>query len=319
MAGNSKRKGAVRNTEAKKPRAVGSGGNRRQGLEGKGPTPKATERPGHVTGKRVRAEAAQAAKQQGGRGRGPRGGSKNPDIVAGRNQVLEAVLAGVPARTLLVQRNIDADPRIKQALTTALEKGLEMRECRREELDELAGGVHQGIVLEVAPYEYTDIADLLFAGTDRRPALLVALDGVTDTRNLGAIARSAAAFDGTGIVIPSRRSATVTAASWRTSAGALAHIPVAMVTNLNRTIEDAKEAGFTVVGLAGEGSTDIDALGLGNDPVLLVIGGEGKGLSRLVAQNCDLLASIPINGRVESLNAAVAAGIALHAVVSARA
>ena len=144
------------------------------------------------------------------------------------------------------------------------------------------------------------------------------LDGVTDTRNLGAIARSAAAFGATGLVIPSRRSATVTAAAWRTSAGAFAHVPVAMVPNLSNAIEQAKQAGFMVVGLAGEADSDITAANLGNEPVAIVVGSEGKGLGRLVAENCDILASIAISDAMESLNVSVAAAIAMHSVVTAR-
>jgi 23S rRNA (guanosine2251-2'-O)-methyltransferase len=322
MAGNSKRQGAIRNTDAKKPRVVGSGGNRRQGLEGKGPTPKASERTGHVASRRATAADKAAAKTERARG-GTRRAERNPadgELVVGRNPVVEALAARVPAKALHVQRFIDADPRIKQAMKSALEQGVEVKEVSRDQLDRLSDGVvHQGMALSVAAYEYADISDLLSIGAIRSPGLLVALDGVTDPRNFGAIIRSAVAFGGTGIVIPSRRSATVTSTAWRTSAGALAHIPVAMVTNVSRSIEQAQESDFTVIGLAGDAGTDIDSLNLGKQPVMLVIGGEGKGLGRLVAQRCDHLASISINPRVESLNAAVAGGIALHEVARSRA
>lgn len=312
MAGNSQRRGAMRGP--KKPRTVGTGGKNRRRLEGKGPTPKAAEREGHVAKRRadakVRAEE-KAAQPVRGQRRRP---ASNPDeLVVGRNQVLEALTANVPSKALHVQRGIDADPRVKQAMALAATEGITIKEHSRADLDGMSDGVvHQGIALTVAPYEYSDLADILGLGTDRRPALLVALDGITDTRNLGAIARSAAAFGGTGLVITSRRSATVTAAAWRTSAGALAHLPVAMVTNLSRAIAEAQKAGFTVVGLAGEGASSLDTLDLGNEPVMLVIGSEGKGLGRLVSETCDYLASIPIDTRIESLNASVAAGIALH-------
>jgi len=323
MAGNSKRQGAIRKEGVKKAK-VGSGGNRRQGLEPKGPTPKAVERPAHVAHKRATAAAKSeprveaAPKPHRAAARKPSGKS-NSDIVAGRNPVVESLATGVPSEALFVQRAIDPDPRIKQALALAMAAGIQIREASRTDLDALSDGVtHQGILLEVAPYEYRDLDDVLLVGTDKTPGLVVALDGVTDPRNLGAIARSAAAFGATGMVIPERRSAGVTASAWRTSAGAIAYVPVAKVTNLTRSIEAAKKAGFTVVGLAGDADVDIRDADLGNEPVMLVIGSEGKGLGRLVAESCDIRASISISSRVESLNAAVAAGIALHAVVSGR-
>ncbi len=320
MAGNSKRQGAVRNADKKKKPTVGSGGNRRDALAGKGPTPKATERPGHVAKKREDAKERAAAKEAARRPhKNRRRSEQTGEVVAGRNPVAEALAAGVPALKLHIQRSIDSDPRIKQAMAAALTLGIPIAEHSRDDLTDLCDGVvHQGIALSVAPYEYADFEDLLGLGTDRRPALLIALDGITDTRNLGAIIRSAAAFGGTGIVIPNRRSASVTAAAWRTSAGALAHVPVAQVTNLTRSIEAAKSAGFMTVGLAGESSTPLGEVDLGSEPVMLVIGSEGKGLGRLVAQSCDFRVGIPISDRVESLNAGVAAGIALYAVVAGR-
>ena len=320
MAGNSKRQGAMRKPDAKKPRTVGSGGNRRQKLSGKGPTPKAEERTGHVAKQRKDAAeraAEKEARRSRSKGRGGRGSSD--EVVAGRNPVVEALNADIPAISLHVQRNIDADPRIREAMRKALELGIPIKEHGRDELSDLVDGVvHQGIALTIAPYEYKELDDVLGLGTNTRPALLVVLDGVTDTRNLGAIARSAAAFGATGIVIPSRRSATVTAAAWRTSAGAFAHVPVAMVSNLTNALEKAKSAGFMTVGLAGDADADITKAELGNDPVVLVVGSEGKGLSRLVSETCDIRASIAIEDEVESLNVSVAAAIAMHSVVTGR-
>ncbi|MDQ7993268.1 MAG: 23S rRNA (guanosine(2251)-2'-O)-methyltransferase RlmB, partial [Propionicimonas sp.] len=150
------------------------------------------------------------------------------------------------------------------------------------------------------------------------PALLVALDNISDPRNLGAIVRSAAAFGAQGVIIPERRSAQLTAAAWKTSAGAAARIPVALVTNLNRTLKQYADAGFTVVGLDGEAETDISGFPGSDGPVLLVVGSEGEGLARLVRQNCDVLAAIPIGSAVESLNASVAAAIALYEISRSR-
>ncbi len=149
--------------------------------------------------------------------------------------------------------------------------------------------------------------------------LVVACDSITDPRNLGAIIRSAAAFGAHGVIIPERRSAQMTAAAWKTSAGAAARVPVARVTNLNRTLKAYADAGFTVVGLAGEAETDIAGFPGIDGPVLLVVGSEGEGLARLVRENCDVLVTIPIQSAVESLNASVATAIALYEVSRSRA
>jgi len=197
----------------------------------------------------------------------------------------------------------------------AVARDIPIMEVAKTELDRMTdGGVHQGLVLTVPEYQYSEAADLT-TGT-----LLVALDGVTDPRNLGAIARSAAAFGADGIIVPTRRSVGVTAAAWKTSAGALSRVPVAQVTNMTRAIQDLQKAGFTVVGLAADADVELGDLSRDvlTDPVVIVIGAEGAGLSRLVGQTCDWRVSIPMVGGVESLNASVAAGIVLQAVFSAR-
>ncbi|HET9969893.1 MAG TPA: RNA methyltransferase, partial [Streptosporangiaceae bacterium] len=145
-----------------------------------------------------------------------------------------------------------------------------------------------------------------------------ALDGVTDPRNLGAVARSAAAFGAHGVVVPSRRGAGVTAGAWKASAGALARLPVARAANLARTLASYQDAGLFVAGLDAAGDTEIGDLDLATSPLVVVIGSEGKGLSRIVAQSCDVLVRIPIAARTESLNAGVAAGIALYEVAAIR-
>ena len=322
MAGNSKRKGAVRKPGVKKPRTVGSGSERRRGLKGKGPTPKAKDRVGHKAHRKSAADEKRSAKEATGKSNQRRkrvtttsSRRDGADLVLGRNPVVEALAAKVPSTQLHVLRYIDSDPRVKQAMASALALGIPILESSRNELDDLAEGLpHQGLALVVKPYTYASLSDLLALDSERDPLLLVALDGVTDPRNLGAIARSVGAFGGHGIVIPSRRSAGVTASAWRSSAGVLAHVPVAMVTNMSRAVEDAQNAGVTVVGLAGDSDNSIDELDLNSSSVMIVIGGEGRGLGRLVEQTCDLTAAIPISSKVESLNASVAAGIALHAL-----
>jgi 23S rRNA (guanosine2251-2'-O)-methyltransferase len=150
------------------------------------------------------------------------------------------------------------------------------------------------------------------------PALLVAVDGVTDPRNLGALIRSAVAFGAHGLVVPARRAAGVTAAAWRTSAGTAARLPVAQVTNLVRALRDAKEAGLFVVGLDGRGTTSLDDLEVADQPLMVVLGSEGSGLSRLVTETCDLTVAIPMAGPAESLNASVAGAVTLAEIARVR-
>jgi 23S rRNA (guanosine2251-2'-O)-methyltransferase len=148
--------------------------------------------------------------------------------------------------------------------------------------------------------------------------LLVALDGITDPRNLGAIIRSVAAFGGQGVILPQRRSTGVTASAWKTSAGAAARVPVALASNLTTTLKELKKRGVFVIGLDGDGDVQLQDFGLADEPVCLVVGSEGKGLSRLVQENCDMIVSIPINGATESLNAGIAASVTLYEVAKRR-
>ncbi|MDQ1556196.1 MAG: rRNA (guanosine2251-2-O)-methyltransferase, partial [Actinomycetota bacterium] len=149
--------------------------------------------------------------------------------------------------------------------------------------------------------------------------LFVALDGITDPRNLGAIIRSVAAFGGQGVIVPQRRSVGLTASAWKTSAGAAARTPVAMAGNLTRTIKEFQQRGVFVLGLDGGGDVSLPELQLANEPVMLVIGSEGKGLSRLVTESCDAVVSIPISAATESLNAGIAASVALYEIAKRRA
>ena len=229
----------------------------------------------------------------------------------GRNPVLECLRAGVPATALYVALGAEADERLTEAVTRAADSGIAILEVPRTDLDRLtANGLHQGVALQVPPYDYAHPDELLAAAVEAPPALLVALDNISDPRNLGAIVRSVAAFGGHGVLIPQRRSASVTAVAWRTSAGAAARLPVARATNLTRTLKDWAARGLQVVGLDAGGETKLDDLN-GADPLVVVVGSEGKGLSRLVRENCDAVVSIPMAGPTESLNASVAAGVVL--------
>lgn len=244
------------------------------------------------------------------------------EFVVGRNAVLESLRATVPAQALHVGPRLDPDERINEAVKLAADKGIPVVEAGRAELDRMTGGaIHQGLALRIRPYSYAhpdDLAKVASASGSGQEPLIVALDGITDPRNLGAVVRSVAAFGGDGVLVPVRRSAGVTAGAWKASAGALARVPVAQASNLARALAGYAEAGLFVVGLDAGASADIGSLALADGPLVLVIGSEGKGLSRLVAQQCDAVVKIPISG-AESLNAGVAAGIALYQVSRLRA
>ncbi len=312
MAGNSQRRGAVRKT-TRAPK-VGSGGRIRRGLEGKGPTPKAEDRPYHKAYKPQDESARSAGRASRRRGDG------DDETVAGRNAVLEALLTDVNAKVLNVANRLDSDDRVVKILQLCAERGISVMETSRQHLDDLSDGAsHQGIVLQVAPYRYSEVDDLLDLAAERgEQPLIVALDSVTDPRNVGAVLRSAGAFGAHGVIVPARRAAGVTVSVWKVSAGAAARVPVARVTNMVRTLNDLKKAGLFVVGLDAGGEATVADQPFANDPLVLVIGAEGAGLSRLVRETCDTIASIPIASEVESLNAAVAGGISLYEVARQR-
>jgi 23S rRNA (guanosine2251-2'-O)-methyltransferase len=318
MAGNSQRKGAIR--KGKKGPTVGSGGQRRKQLKGRGPTPKANERDKHPAARRARAAAKRAdasgSKTSGRRKPRPKGG---PEYVVGRNAVLEALEAQIPVTALYVAERSGSDERIRAAVDLANERSLPVLEAPRIELDRLADGPpHQGLVLQVPPYEYAHADDLIErAHAANETPLIVALDHVTDPRNLGAVVRSAAAFGAHGVLVPERRAAGMTASAWKTASGAAARVPVAQCSNLARTLASYQKAGLFVVGLGADGDASIDEVDA-ELPMVLVVGAEGAGLSRLVREGCDIVASIPISADTESLNASVAAGIALYALAGRR-
>ncbi|SMH31932.1 23S rRNA (guanosine2251-2'-O)-methyltransferase [Rathayibacter oskolensis] len=336
MANKADRPGAVR--KKSRGKAVGSGGQGRQALEGKKPTPKAEDRPYHPAGKakaaRERFVAAGGKGRPGStlssaaRGQGRSPGPRKPktgdesEMVTGRNSVLEALRAKIPATTLYLATRIEMDDRVKEALKLATARGLPVLEVMRPELDRLAGpdSVHQGLVLKVPPYEYAHPSDLLERSVSKGVLpLLVALDGITDPRNLGAIIRSVAAFGGQGVIVPQRRSVGLNSAAWKTSAGAAARVPVAMAANLTQMVKDYKREGVFVIGLDGDGDTPLPGLELADRPLLVIVGSEGKGLSRLVTEQCDAVVSIPISSAAESLNAGIAASVALYEISKLRA
>jgi 23S rRNA (guanosine2251-2'-O)-methyltransferase len=357
MAGNSQRRG--KRVTSKKGATVGSGGKRRAALKGRGRTLPADERPWHkgYSGteplpertawkqeKERRAAAAEgrapkigqpgtksttgrpvpgAARKPGPRvspGRRSAPAKDSPELLVGRNPVVEALRTNVPATALYLALGLDMDDRVKETVRTAADRGVPVLEITRSELDRMTGGVlHQGVGLAVPPYAYQPFEDLLAAAVEATPPLLVALDGVTDPRNLGAVVRSAAAFGANGVIIPERRAAGVTATAWRTSAGAAARVPIAQVTNLTRALKRCQDEGCLVVGLDADGETGLHGFEAAVGPLVVVVGSEGRGLSRLVSATCDLRVSIPMASEVESLNASVAAAVALAEVARRRA
>lgn len=232
--------------------------------------------------------------------------------IFGVKPAIEALRAGrVTALAVSVRR--------RRGLTELLEladrRGVRLRRVDPAELDRLAGGAaHQGVVASVRALETYAVADLVAV---RTPPLILVLDGIEDPRNLGAIARTLDAAGGSGLVVPERRAAPVTGAAVKASAGALVHVPLAPVVNLPRALAELKAAGVWTIGLEAEADQSLYDLDL-RLPSAIVIGGEGRGLHRLVRERCDWRAALPMRGRVSSLNASVAAAVALFEAVRQR-
>lgn len=241
-------------------------------------------------------------------------------VVYGVNPVLEVLKARRGAVARVVMAHGKAGPAQEKVEQAAQEAGVRVERMAPHELDRRAGGgVHQGVLAEVAALEYVEVADLLDAAQAAGEAPLVAvLDSIVDPHNLGALIRSAHALGAHGVVIPKDRAADVTPVAEKSSAGAVAHLPIARVVNLARAIEELKDAGVWSVALAADGDGELSAIDL-TAPTALVIGGEGKGVRPLVRKTCDRAARIPMAGRIGSLNASVAGGIALYEVARQRA
>ena len=240
----------------------------------------------------------------------------------------------MPASTLYVASRLEHDDRTREIVRLAGTNGLNLLEADRLEMDRIARSTnHQGVIMKAQPFQYSSLIELAERAERKAKAmeaanstaariaarpLFIALDGITDPQNLGAVIRSAAAFGANGVILPERRSASVNATAWKVSAGAAAHMPVARVVNLTKAIEALKERGYYSVGLDGGGSALVGETGFETDPLVIVLGSEGKGLSRLTREACDCIAGIPMSNAVESLNASVAAGIAMYAADRAR-
>lgn len=233
-----------------------------------------------------------------------------PLMVFGRRPVLEALATG-RAREVLVAAGRGSGGRLTEVLDAAGRAGVPVRRVPRERIEGRAGGaVHQGVAAEVAPRPALSEGDLEAGPWDER-AVVVVLDGVTDPQNVGAIARTAEASGAAALVARRRRGTGVTPAAMKASAGALLHLPVAEVHNIARAVGRLKRAGFWAIGLEADAGTAIDDASHPGGRVALVLGSEGEGLSRLVRESCDELVSIPLAGRVASLNVSAAAAVAL--------
>jgi len=244
---------------------------------------------------------------------------RNRHTIEGRRAVLEALRSNSRLDQILLQEDIEHGPQIRAIVESAQEYKVPVETVGRRVMDrESNTNKHQGIIALAPDPTYVSLDQLLIDATSTEEgALIVVLDGVEDPQNLGAIARSADGAGAHGVVIPERRAAGVSPGAIRASAGALQHVPVSRVVNLSRALDEIKAAGVWTVGLDGDADqnyTDIDMTG----PIALVIGSEGDGISRIVREKCDFLASLPLNGQIESLNASVTAGIMLYEVLRQR-
>lgn len=227
-------------------------------------------------------------------------------LIEGRNAVAEALRAGLPLKRIVIADGLKPDRAIDEIVRRAGEAGVRVDRAPRRKLDEFSDrGSHQGVVAEAAPFRYADLGRVLKA-LPEGPALVIALDHVTDPGNFGAIVRTAEVVGAAAVVVAARRSASVTGSAWKAAAGAFAHVPVARVPNLAAALDSLKEAGFWVAGASERAAQTIWEAPL-DGRIVLVMGSEGEGLARLTAQRCDFLVSLPQAGRVGSLNVAQAA------------
>lgn len=235
----------------------------------------------------------------------------------GRNAVLEALKSGRDIEKLYVQRG-HVEGTLRRITAQAAERGIVIKEVPKQKMEELSQTKnHQGVIALVSAHDYVAVSDLLKIASEKGEApFLVLLDGITDPHNIGAILRSADAAGAHGVILTKHRSGGLNATVGKTSAGAIEYVPVARVTNLARTIEELKKQGVWVAAADMGGSDYFDASLDG--PIAIVIGSEGDGVSRLVKEKCDFTVSIPMYGKLSSLNASVAAGLVLYEVVRQR-
>ena len=284
--------------------AAGQGGRTHGQQQGQ----RSGQRQGFSPSRGGRPQGGYGARQQGRGGQRPQGRNSagRSDLIEGRRAVEEALGAGVPLKSALVQiQSLDADPaleRLAQRLGTA---GVSVERVPRNRLDQLSShGAHQGVIVRAKPFQYVELGDVI-AAAGKGNALVLVLDHVTDEGNFGAIVRTAEVVGAAGVVIAKARSASVGVGAYKTSAGAVLHIPIAQVSNLARAIEELKAAGFWSCASTEHAKDDVWSAPLAGR-VALVMGSEGEGISRLVLEKCDFACKLPQRGRVESLNVAQA-------------
>lgn len=240
------------------------------------------------------------------------------EIIAGRNPVREALRAGRPINKVVMAKGISSGP-VSEIVKLARESNIPIQTVERAHLDKIdTGAPHQGIIAYAAPKQYVEVEDILdVAKAKGQDPFIVMLDEINDPHNLGAIMRTVDAAGAHGVIIPQRRSVALTSTVAKASAGAVEYVPVARVTNLDQTIRQLKDMGLWVVGADMDGQ-EVHWESKLTGPLLLVIGGEGKGLGRLIKERCDMLVRLPMAGRVGSLNASVAAALLVYEVVRQR-
>lgn len=284
--------------------AAGQGGRTHGQQQGQ----RSGQRQGFSPSRGGRPQGGYGVRQQGRGGQRPQGRNSagRSDLIEGRRAVEEALGAGVPLKSALVQiQSLDADPaleRLAQRLGTA---GVSVERVPRNRLDQLSShGAHQGVIVRAKPFQYVELGDVI-AAAGKGNALVLVLDHVTDEGNFGAIVRTAEVVGAAGVVIAKARSASVGVGAYKTSAGAVLHIPIAQVSNLARAVEELKAAGFWSCASTEHAKDDVWSAPLAGR-VALVMGSEGEGISRLVLEKCDFACKLPQRGRVESLNVAQA-------------
>ncbi|MEH2336890.1 23S rRNA (guanosine(2251)-2'-O)-methyltransferase RlmB [Nostoc sp.] len=243
---------------------------------------------------------------------------EDSDLIYGRHPVLSALQNQRNLNRLWITTRLRYDPSFHHFLLQAKENGTVIDEVEPKRLDHLTNGAnHQGVAAQIAPYAYIELPDLIEQTKAVTDPVIVVADGITDPHNLGAIIRTAEAIGAQGLVIPQRRASGITSTVMKVAAGALENFAVARVVNLSRALEELKEAGFWIYGTAASGSEPVHTVNF-TGPIVLVIGSEGEGLSMLTQRSCDFLVSIPLQGKTPSLNASVAAGMALYEIYRQR-
>ncbi|NWF57782.1 MAG: 23S rRNA (guanosine(2251)-2'-O)-methyltransferase RlmB [Fischerella sp.] len=241
------------------------------------------------------------------------------DLIYGRYPVLSALENQRFLNRIWITPRLRYDPRFHSLILQAKENGTIIDEVEPKRLDQITdGGNHQGVAAQIAPYAYLELHELIEKAKSVTDPVIVAADGITDPHNLGAIIRTAEAIGAQGLVIPQRRASGITSTVMKVAAGALENFPVARVVNLHRALEELKAAGFWIYGAACDGGSEPIQTVDFNGAIVLVIGSEGEGLSLLTQRSCDVLVSIPLQGKTPSLNASVAAGMALYEIYRQR-